>query len=107
MIYHPTCDELWKSRGAQFISEPIPKYGETCCYIRDPVRAFSSSPSPDYRFFNFFYIIGLRTSVRFEESAAKPKLSNRRPVAVPLGEALIGTGERKHTRFPESGADNL
>src|SRR5271167_2333274 len=30
------CYELWKSRGAQFITEPIPKYGETRCYIRDP-----------------------------------------------------------------------
>jgi glyoxylase-like metal-dependent hydrolase (beta-lactamase superfamily II)/predicted enzyme related to lactoylglutathione lyase len=28
--------ELWKSRGAEFITEPIPKYGETRCYIRDP-----------------------------------------------------------------------
>jgi predicted enzyme related to lactoylglutathione lyase len=31
-----TCYELWKSRGAEFITEPIPKYGETRCYIRDP-----------------------------------------------------------------------
>jgi catechol 2,3-dioxygenase-like lactoylglutathione lyase family enzyme len=30
------CYDLWKSRGAQFITEPIPKYGETRCYIRDP-----------------------------------------------------------------------
>jgi catechol 2,3-dioxygenase-like lactoylglutathione lyase family enzyme len=30
------CYELWKSRGAQFITPPIPKYGETRCYIRDP-----------------------------------------------------------------------
>jgi catechol 2,3-dioxygenase-like lactoylglutathione lyase family enzyme len=30
------CYELWKSRGADFITEPIPKYGETRCYIRDP-----------------------------------------------------------------------
>jgi catechol 2,3-dioxygenase-like lactoylglutathione lyase family enzyme len=30
------CYELWKSRGAQFITAPIPKYGETRCYIRDP-----------------------------------------------------------------------
>src|SRR5258708_16661977 len=29
------CYELWKSRGAEFITEPIPKYGETRCYIRD------------------------------------------------------------------------
>ena len=28
--------ELWKGRGAEFITAPIPKYGETRCYIRDP-----------------------------------------------------------------------
>jgi catechol 2,3-dioxygenase-like lactoylglutathione lyase family enzyme len=28
--------KLWKSRGAEFITEPIPKYGEIRCYIRDP-----------------------------------------------------------------------
>jgi hypothetical protein len=26
----------WKNRGAEFITEPIPKCGETGCYIRDP-----------------------------------------------------------------------
>ena len=30
------CYELWSSRGAEFITKPIPKYGETRCYIRDP-----------------------------------------------------------------------
>src|SRR6201982_1834491 len=30
------CYKSWKSRGAQCIAEPIPKYGETRCYIRDP-----------------------------------------------------------------------
>jgi predicted enzyme related to lactoylglutathione lyase len=30
------CYKLWKSRGAEFITEPIDKYGETRCYIRDP-----------------------------------------------------------------------
>ena len=30
------CYELWNSRGAEFITEPKPKYGETRCYIRDP-----------------------------------------------------------------------
>jgi predicted enzyme related to lactoylglutathione lyase len=30
------CYELWKSRGAEFITEPIDKYGEIRCYIRDP-----------------------------------------------------------------------
>ena len=30
------CYELWRSRGAQFITEPKDKYGETRCYIRDP-----------------------------------------------------------------------
>jgi catechol 2,3-dioxygenase-like lactoylglutathione lyase family enzyme len=31
-----TCYKLWKSRGAEFITEPISKYGEIRCYIRDP-----------------------------------------------------------------------
>jgi catechol 2,3-dioxygenase-like lactoylglutathione lyase family enzyme len=30
------CYELWKSLGAQFLTEPIAKYGEIRCYIRDP-----------------------------------------------------------------------
>jgi len=30
------CYELWKSRGAEFITEPMAKYGEIRCYIRDP-----------------------------------------------------------------------
>ena len=30
------CYKLWKSRGAEFLTEPILKYGETRCYIRDP-----------------------------------------------------------------------
>jgi predicted enzyme related to lactoylglutathione lyase len=30
------CYELWKSRGAEFITPPTPKYGEIRCYIRDP-----------------------------------------------------------------------
>jgi predicted enzyme related to lactoylglutathione lyase len=28
--------QLWKSRGAAFLTEPIDKYGEIRCYIRDP-----------------------------------------------------------------------
>jgi predicted enzyme related to lactoylglutathione lyase len=30
------CYELWRSRGAEFITEPKDKYGEMRCYIRDP-----------------------------------------------------------------------
>ncbi len=30
------CYALWRSRGAQFITEPLEKDGETRCYIRDP-----------------------------------------------------------------------
>lgn len=30
------CYETWRSRGAEFITEPKDKYGETRCYIRDP-----------------------------------------------------------------------
>lgn len=31
-----SCYVLWKSRGAQFLTEPMAKYGEIRCYIRDP-----------------------------------------------------------------------
>lgn len=30
------CYQLWRSQGAEFITEPKDKYGETRCYIRDP-----------------------------------------------------------------------
>jgi catechol 2,3-dioxygenase-like lactoylglutathione lyase family enzyme len=30
------CYKLWKSRGAEFLTPPISKYGEIRCYIRDP-----------------------------------------------------------------------
>ena len=30
------CYELWKGRGAEFITAPKDKYGEIRCYIRDP-----------------------------------------------------------------------
>jgi predicted enzyme related to lactoylglutathione lyase len=30
------CYELWKSRGAQFITEPRDHFGETLCYMCDP-----------------------------------------------------------------------
>jgi catechol 2,3-dioxygenase-like lactoylglutathione lyase family enzyme len=30
------CYELWRQRGARFVTEPKAKYGETRCYIRDP-----------------------------------------------------------------------
>jgi hypothetical protein len=30
------CYELWKRRGAEFITEPKEKYDEIRCYIRDP-----------------------------------------------------------------------
>jgi hypothetical protein len=30
------CYELWRSRGAEFITEPKDKYCEARCYIRDP-----------------------------------------------------------------------
>ena len=30
------CYELWRNRGAHFITGPKEKYGETRCYIRDP-----------------------------------------------------------------------
>jgi hypothetical protein len=30
------CHKLWRSRGAEFITEPKDKYGDICCYVRDP-----------------------------------------------------------------------
>ena len=30
------CYELWKGRGAGFLTEPVAKHGEIRCYIRDP-----------------------------------------------------------------------
>ncbi len=46
------CYALWRSRGAQFITEPKPKYGETRCYIRDPdgyiIEIGQSNPGVTY-----------------------------------------------------------
>jgi catechol 2,3-dioxygenase-like lactoylglutathione lyase family enzyme len=30
------CYDLWRNRGAEFLTAPKDKYGETRCYIRDP-----------------------------------------------------------------------
>jgi catechol 2,3-dioxygenase-like lactoylglutathione lyase family enzyme len=50
------CYDLWRSRGAEFITEPKDKYGETRCYIRDPdgyiieaARANRTSPTARVR----------------------------------------------------------
>ena len=44
--------ELWRSRGAEFITKPIEKYGETRCYIRDPdgyiIEVGQSNPGVAY-----------------------------------------------------------
>jgi len=46
------CYEAWRSRGAEFITPPIPKYGETRCYIRDPdgyiIEVGQSNPGVTY-----------------------------------------------------------
>jgi len=46
------CYNLWRSRGAEFIAEAKPKYGETRCYIRDPdgymIEAGQSNPGVAY-----------------------------------------------------------
>src|ERR1700675_1461315 len=46
------CYELWRSRGAEFITEPKDKYGETRCYIRDPdgyiIEVGQSNPGVTY-----------------------------------------------------------
>jgi predicted enzyme related to lactoylglutathione lyase len=46
------CYELWRNRGAEFITEPKDKYGETRCYIRDPdgyiIEVGQSKPGVTY-----------------------------------------------------------
>jgi catechol 2,3-dioxygenase-like lactoylglutathione lyase family enzyme len=46
------CYELWRSRGATFLTEPIDKYGEIRCYIRDPdgyiIEVGQSKPGVKY-----------------------------------------------------------
>jgi predicted enzyme related to lactoylglutathione lyase len=46
------CYELWRKRGAPFITEPKDKYGETRCYIRDPdgyiIEVGQSKPGVTY-----------------------------------------------------------
>jgi predicted enzyme related to lactoylglutathione lyase len=46
------CYRLWRSRGAEFITEPKGKYGETRCYIRDPdgyiIEVGQSKPDVTY-----------------------------------------------------------
>jgi predicted enzyme related to lactoylglutathione lyase len=46
------CYELWRSRGAEFITAPMEKYGETRCYIRDPdgyiIEVGQSNPGVAY-----------------------------------------------------------
>jgi catechol 2,3-dioxygenase-like lactoylglutathione lyase family enzyme len=46
------CYELWRSRGAEFLTEPKEKYGETRCYIRDPdgyiIEVGQSDPGTTY-----------------------------------------------------------
>jgi putative intracellular protease/amidase/predicted enzyme related to lactoylglutathione lyase len=46
------CYELWRSRGAEFITQPKDKYGETRCYIRDPdgyiIEVGQSKPDVTY-----------------------------------------------------------
>ena len=46
------CYKLWKRRGAEFLTEPMDKYGETRCYIRDPdgylIEVGQSKPGVQY-----------------------------------------------------------
>jgi len=46
------CFSLWTSRGANFITPPLDKYGETRCYIRDPdgyiIEVGQSKPEVKY-----------------------------------------------------------
>jgi predicted enzyme related to lactoylglutathione lyase len=46
------CYETWRKRGAEFITEPKDKYGETRCCIRDPdgyiIEVGQSKPGVNY-----------------------------------------------------------
>ena len=46
------CYKLWQSRGAEFLTAPLEKYGETRCYMRDPdgyiIEIGQSSPGVAY-----------------------------------------------------------
>ena len=46
------CYKIWQRRGADFITEPKDKYGETRCYIRDPdgyiIEVGQSKPGVTY-----------------------------------------------------------
>jgi predicted enzyme related to lactoylglutathione lyase len=46
------CYRQWRERGAEFITEPKDKYGETRCYIRDPdgyiIEVGQSKPGVKY-----------------------------------------------------------
>jgi catechol 2,3-dioxygenase-like lactoylglutathione lyase family enzyme len=46
------CYALWRSRGAEFITEPKDRLGETRCYIRDPdgyiIEVGQSKPGVTY-----------------------------------------------------------
>ncbi len=46
------CYDQWRARGAEFITEPKEKYGETRCYIRDPdgyiIEVGQSKPNVTY-----------------------------------------------------------
>ena len=42
------CFELWRNRGAEFITEPKDTDGETYCYIRDPGCAFGPAQQSEH-----------------------------------------------------------
>src|SRR5689334_198970 len=46
------CYTLWKGRGAEFLTPPLNKYGETRCYMRDPdgyiIEVGQSKPELEY-----------------------------------------------------------
>ena len=66
------CYKFWRSRGAEFITEPKPKYGETRCYIRDPDGYYRSwAKQPGCR---------SRLSSRTCEASGSPRTLRRREV---------------------------
>ena len=78
------CYELWRSRGAKFITEPKDKYGETRCYIRDPdgyiIEVGQSKPE-----FKYGLTLGTLDVRLISKGSSKwaAQLDRRRPPAWP------------------------
>src|SRR4029077_16680252 len=88
------CYELWRGRGAEFITEPKPKYGETRCYIRDPD--------------GYIIEVGQSTDLTYGWRSARKKHSHSpRASRRPLGQSSDAARRRAVSmRLWESGASH-